>query len=40
MLALKNHYYLKPGGEHRKKGDKENLKRVFYRNKMTLSFYK
>ena len=40
MLAFQNNYDGKSEGESRKQVDKENLKRLFYRNKTTLSFEK
>ena len=40
MLALQNHFDGKQGGEHRKQGDKDYIKRLFYRNKTTFSFDK
>ena len=40
MLALKNHYYGKSEGEHRKQVAKDDLKRLLYRNKTTFSFEK
>ena len=40
MLALQNHYDGKSEGERRKHVDKDELKRLFYRNETTLSFDK
>ena len=40
MLALQNHFDGKQGGEHRKQGDKDYIKSLFYRNKTTFSFDK
>ena len=38
MLAFQNNYDGKSEGKSRKQVDKENLKRLFYRNKTTFSF--
>ena len=40
MLALKSHYYGKSYGEHRKHAAKDDIGRLFYRNKTTFSFKK
>ena len=40
MLALNNHYDGKSKGECRKHVAKDDLKRLFYRNKTTFSFEK
>ena len=40
MLALQKHYDGKSEGERRKHVDKDELKRLFYRNETTLYFEK
>ena len=40
MLALQNNYDGKSEGERRKHVDKDELKRLFYRNETTFSFNK
>ena len=40
MLSLQNHYYGKSLGGRRKQVAKDDLKRLFYRNKTTFPFDK
>ena len=40
IVALKNHYDGTPGSEHRKQVSKDEINRLFYRNKITFSFDK
>ena len=40
MMALQNNYDDKSEGERRKKVDKDDLKRLFYRNETKFSFKK